>query len=312
MRKLFLSIFLFVVTSFLSAGTVVEEIVARVGNEIITKRELDEQYERLREELARRMKGEELEKRFAEQKGVLLEMMVNQKLLEQRAKEMDISVDEEVDAAIKRLREENNIPDDAALEKALRSEGSSMAELRSDFRKRIIQQKVLWNYVQGKVNITEEEIKNYYEKNKGTIMSETITKVKRYSIAEAQTPKETLQAEAQTVLTDLRAGKELKQGDYPHLIVSEEETELSASELDPKFVQILDATAVGSFTDPLEGANSFMILKVIDRKPPKQIPLEEARGRIYNILLEERAEKYQKTFLEDLRKQNYVVINQPS
>jgi peptidyl-prolyl cis-trans isomerase SurA len=243
---------------------------------------------------------------------MLLEMMVNQKLLEQRAKEMDISVDEEVDAAIKRLREENNIPDDATLEAALRSEGSSMAELRTDFHRRIIQQKVLWNYVQGKVNITEEEIKNYYEKNKSSIMSEAITKVKRYTVAGAEIPKETLRTEAETVQKDLQAGKELNQGDYPHLIVSQEETELSASELDPKFVKILDATEVGSFTDPLELGNSFLILKILERKPPKQIPLEEARGRIYNILLEERAEKYQKTFLEDLRKQNYVVINQPS
>jgi hypothetical protein len=41
------------------------------------------------------------------------------------------------------------------------------------------------------------------------------------------------------------------------------------------------------------------------------IPLEEARGRIYNQLLQTRAEKYQKSFMEDLKKQSYVVINQP-
>ncbi len=36
--------------------------------------------------------------------------------------------------------------------------------------------------------------------------------------------------------------------------------------------------------------------------------MEEARGKIYNQLLQSRADKYQKSFMEDLRKQNYVVL----
>src|SRR3972149_4248760 len=158
------AIFLFL-SSFLFAGTIVEEIVARVGNEIITKSEYEHQLSRLRDELSRRYQGEELEEQFHQQKDMLLEFMVNQRLLEQRAKEMDITVDEEIQAAIKRLKEENKIEDDAALEAALRKEGSSLSQLREDFRRRIIQQKILWNYVQGKVNITEDEIKNYYQQN---------------------------------------------------------------------------------------------------------------------------------------------------
>ena len=46
-----------------------------------------------------------------------------------------------------------------------------MKELREDFRRRIIQQRILWNYVQGKVNITEDEIKTYYDQHKNELMT---------------------------------------------------------------------------------------------------------------------------------------------
>jgi len=304
------AIFLFL-SSFLFAGTIVEEIVARVGNEIITKSEYEHQLSRLRDELSRRYQGEELEEQFHQQKDMLLEFMVNQRLLEQRAKEMDITVDEEIQAAIKRLKEENKIEDDAALEAALRKEGSSLSQLREDFRRRIIQQKILWNYVQGKVNITEDEIKNYYQQNKQEMMTQALTNVRRYAVSDPEAPKETLRAEAQTVLADLRNGKDVKDGDFPHVTVADP-TDLSVTELDPKFVEVLEATQVGAFTDLLETPTGYLILKVERRKEAEPTPFEEARGRIYNLLLQQRAEKYQKSFLEDLRKQSYVVIHQPS
>ncbi len=307
MRVFFTFILLLVaVTAF--AGTIVEEVVARVGNEIITKSEYEDQSQRLYQELSRRMQGDELQKQYDEQKKNLLVFLINQKLLDQKARELDINVDDEINAAVKRLKEENNIPDDQALEAALQKEGSSMAQLREDFRRRVIQQKVLWNYVQSKVNISEDEIKNYYDQHKSEMKSEASTRLRRYMISGEDQTKETLKAEADTILQDLKNGKELKTKDYPHLTV-DDAADFSAADLDPRFVEILNQTPVNSFTDLIEAGTGWLILKVEDRKEAHPISFEEARGRIYNELLQQRAEKYQKSFLDDLRKQSYVVIN---
>jgi len=307
MTRVFVVLFCMLI-AFAAVAATVEEIAARVGNEIITKSELEKAQNRLHADLSKRMEGEELEKQFAEQKAQILEYLVNQKLLEQKAKELDLNVEEEVNAAVKRLREENNIEDDAALEAALQKEGSSAAQLREDFRKRIIQQRILWNYVQGKVNITEDEIKNYYEQHKSEMMTEPVTKIHRYVITDPSIEKGVLSAEAKSLVNSLRTGKEIKKEDFPHLKESES-TEFAQSEIDPRLAEILNQTPAGSTTDPLETGEGWLVLKVEERKDAKPVSLEEARGKIYNFLLQERAEKYQKSFLEDLRKQSYVVVN---
>jgi len=90
-----------------------------------------------------------------------------------------------------------------------------------------------------------------------------------------------------------------------------ERGEVSAAELDPKIAKVLDQTAVGAYTELVEVPSGWAIFLVENRTEAKPIGFEEARGQIYNLLLQERAQKYQKSFLEDLRKQNFVVVNRP-
>jgi len=309
MRKLFLFLFIFIATQ-LPAAVVVEEIVARVGNEIITKSEFEQEEKRLYDQLKRQLQGQELETQYENQRKGLLDFLINQKLLEQRARELDLNVDEEINAAIQRLREENSIPDDAALEQALSSEGSSMSQLREDFRRRIIQQRILWNYVQGKVNITEDEIKNYYEQHKSEMTNPAVTKIRRYTITGEGIEKGVLNAEARSLLNVLRNKMEIVPANFPNM-KADESAEVSAAELDPKIAKVLDQTAVGAYTELVEVPSGWAIFLVENRTEAKPIGFEEARGQIYNLLLQERAQKYQKSFLEDLRKQNFVVVNRP-
>lgn len=303
---LFLLIFSFV-AAVTSAGEVIEEIMAKVGNEIITKSDFEKESRRLYEELSRRFEGTDLEEKYATQRGNLLDMMINIRLMEQRAKEMNLNVDDEVTAAVQRLSEENEIPDDESLDQVLRREGSSLAQLREDFRKRLIQQRIMWNYLQGKVTITEDEIQKFYEEHEDEFLTPAATKIKRYEISSEEIDSGTLLSEAKSLVNALKNNQKLSPENFPHLTVHEP-MEFLEPELDPKFAEALKNTPVGSFTDPLKVETGWIVLQVEERSDKEPIPFEEARGRIYNILLQQRAEKYQKSFLEDLRKQNYVEI----
>lgn len=310
MRKLYLILCVALFAPALNAATVVEEIVARVGSDIITKSDYDHEAQRLHDEIGRRLQGEEAAKAYADQKSKLLEFMINQKLLEQRARDLNISVEDDINAAVARLRQENQFPDDQTLDAALRKEGSSLQELRDDFRRRIIQQRILWNYVQGKVTITEEQIKAYYEQHKTEMMTEPTAKIRRYAVTGEDAGKDALKTEAENVLAKLRAGEKPEASEFPDLKADENPTEFTQSEIDPKLAATISATAAGSYSDPIEIPSGWLILNVEERKEAAPIPLEDARGRIYNLLLQGDAEKYQQSFLEDLRKQSYVVISQ--
>lgn len=301
----FITIALFTVA--ISHADVVEEILAKVGDQIITKTDYDNQANRLHDVLAHQMQGDQLEKEYAEQKKNLLNFMIDNMLLEQKAKELNISVDDEVNAAIQRLRKDNNLDDDQAFLQALKQEGTSLPELKSEFRKRVIQQKVLWNYVQGKVNITEDEIKTYYQQHKNEMVSAASTVINRYSIDGAD--KATSKTEADAAVAALRAGKQLDPTEYPNVKADDNPTELADEDLNPTFATPIKNTSPGSFTDPIETANGWTILKVVERHEPKPISYDDARGKIYETLLQDRAQKYQKSFMDDLRKHSYVVVN---
>ena len=309
MRKLCFVLASCLLTCALNAATVVEEIVARVGSDIITKSDYDHEVQRLHDDIGKRLQGEEAEKMFADQKSRLLDFMINQKLLEQRARDLNISVEDDINAAVARLRQENQLPDDQALDSALRREGSSLQELREDFRRRIIQQRILWNYVQGKVTITEDQIKNYYEQHKGEMMTEPTAKIRRYTLTGEDADKDALKAEADGLVAKLRAGEKPAVADFPHMKADETATEFTQTEIDPKLVTTINAIGAGAYSDPIEIPSGWLVLNVEERKEAAPIPLEDARGRIYNVLLQNDAEKYQQSFLEDLRKQSYVVIS---
>jgi parvulin-like peptidyl-prolyl isomerase len=310
MRRFFVSaIFLFLIAMPAWSSVVVEEILARVGNEVITRDEYEQEEKRLYDEVSKRYQGDELQKAYDEQRKQLLDFMINQKLLEQRAAELNISVDDEVNAAVRKLREENQIPDDQSLNEALHKEGSSLSTLREDFRKRIIQQKILWNYVQGKVTIREEEIKKYYDEHKSEMVTEPSVKISRFSISDADASKEDLKTEAQSALSDLRAGKQIKNENYPHL-KTEDASQFSKSEMNPRLAEIIEGMTVGAYSEPFETSTGWMIIHLQEKKESEPIPFDQARQKIYNFLVQERADKYRKSFLDDLRKQSYVVVKQ--
>lgn len=310
MRKVCFVLSLFFVSSLLNAATVVEEILARVGSDVITKSDFDREATRLHDEIGRRYQGDEANKMYADQRSKLLDFMINQKLLEQRAKDLNINVEEDINAAVARLRQENQMPDDQALDSALHSEGSSLQELREDFRRRIIQQRILWNYVQGKVTITEDQIKSYYEQHKSEMTSEPTTKIRRFTVTNENGDKGALKTEADSILAKLRAGEKPSATDFPHLKADENPTEFTQTEIDPKVADVIKSTAAGAYSDPIEIPSGWLILNVEERKDAAPISLEDGRGRIYNLLLQQSADKYQQSFLDDLKKQSYVVVNQ--
>src|SRR5439155_24507676 len=85
-----------------------DEIIARVGNDIILKSEYDNQLKSLRDELTQRgMQGAQLEQAFKEQAKDVLRDLVDNSLLMQQAKEMGLSGDLEVIKQEERMRQEN-------------------------------------------------------------------------------------------------------------------------------------------------------------------------------------------------------------
>src|SRR5712692_4812540 len=148
---------------------VVEEIIARVNNEIITLSDLQRARESLEGELRQECPTctpEQMQARIAEKEKDLLRDLVDQSPLVQRGKDMSISVEPEVVKRLDAIRQQNGIASMEDLEKKISESGVSFEDFKSNIRNGLLTQEVIRREVGSKMIIDREEIQKYYDGHK--------------------------------------------------------------------------------------------------------------------------------------------------
>ena len=169
MKKLFLFVFIFVhlffIDSLFAKPIVIERIVAKINEEIITLSELQEFVRMAKLELKRKYRGKDLEKKLQDLEQKALDKLVERKLLIQKAKKVRLSVSErELKITISSVLKGSNITLEQ-LKKYLISTGSSLEKFKSETRERLLMKKVENIFVNTIVTVTKKEINDYYKDN---------------------------------------------------------------------------------------------------------------------------------------------------
>src|SRR5271165_6962560 len=145
--------------------TVVEEIIARINNSIITRADL----KKAREQLLAEMHQQEPNATTAEQKDRekdLLRDLIDQQLLLQRGEELGINVDADVVKRLDELRKQMHAESMEDLEKAAQSQGVSFEEFKQNMKNQLITQRVIGQEVGGHISVTQQEIQQAYDQHK--------------------------------------------------------------------------------------------------------------------------------------------------
>jgi peptidyl-prolyl cis-trans isomerase SurA len=144
-------------------NSVVEEIVARVNNHIITRSEYQRSQEQVRQEAQQQnVSTKEINDR---QKDVLRDL-IDQQLLIEKGTDMGLSADSELVKRLDQIRKQMNLENMEDLEKAAQAQGVSYEEFKQNLRNSIITQRVIQQEVGSHIGITQEEIKKYYDDHK--------------------------------------------------------------------------------------------------------------------------------------------------
>jgi parvulin-like peptidyl-prolyl isomerase len=144
----------------LPAGEVVEKIVARVNDRLITNSEFQK-----RIAAASHIPGAPTD--LNQVRKDVLSDLIKEKLLEERAKEMSATAtDEEVETAVERVKRQYNLATDAEFDAALASSNMTREDLKKQVRQTIIIQKVIGRDVTSKLDISEDMLRLEYERQK--------------------------------------------------------------------------------------------------------------------------------------------------
>jgi peptidyl-prolyl cis-trans isomerase SurA len=148
----------------LHADTVVEEIVARVNDQIITLSEFQHSREQLKQEV-QQQDPTNVDKVMADRDKDVLRDLIDQQLLLSKGKDLGITADTEVIKKLDDMRKDMKLDTMEDLEKAAQAQGISFEDFKNNIRTQIITQQVIGKEVGSKLIISKDEEKQFYEQH---------------------------------------------------------------------------------------------------------------------------------------------------
>ena len=195
MQFVFLMVCLFTIPALLSADTVVEEIIARVNNSIITSSDYARSKEQLKDEI-KQQDAANADKLYTERERDVLRDLIDQQLLLEKGKDLGITADTELIKKLDEMRKQMNLDSMEELEKAAQSQGISYEDFKQNLRNQIITQQVIAREVGSHLNITKEEEQKFYEEHKSEMeqpeqirLSEILVSTQKAAPANPPAPK---------------------------------------------------------------------------------------------------------------------------
>ncbi|HEY1240563.1 MAG TPA: peptidyl-prolyl cis-trans isomerase [Bryobacteraceae bacterium] len=300
---------------------IVEEIVAKVNGDIITRGEIERQRKVIEEEFRREgLTGTRLADAVKEQEKNALRDQIDQLLLVQKGKDLDLKVDPEVTRRIAQLQSQSRITDPDKFHDYIREQtGMSFEDFRDQLKKQMLTQRVIGDEISSRISIPEPDLKKYYDEHPNEFMREEQVFLSQVLIStEGKTPDQV--AAAQKKATDLvaRARKGEKFSDLARDNSDDPATARDGGQLPPYkrsdhlLVKDIEdrvfAMKKGQVTDPIKLPNGFLILKVDERFEAGQASFEEVKSEITEKLAGPKMEPKVREFLSKLREDAFLEI----
>src|SRR5665213_592676 len=145
-------------------GATVEDIIARVNDQIISRSDYDRSMAEVDQE-ARQHGASTLQEISASHKD-LLRNLIDQQLWLSRGKELGITGDTELVKRLDEIRKQYHLDTIEDLEKAAKDQGVSFEDFKANIRNGIVTQEVMRQEVGASIRFTPGEAERYYEQHK--------------------------------------------------------------------------------------------------------------------------------------------------
>jgi peptidyl-prolyl cis-trans isomerase SurA len=307
------------VSASLSAQTIVEEIIARVNDGIITRSDLQRSRDQLQQDI-KQGRSSNTNEDFATREKNVLRDLIDQKLLVQRAKDEGLNVDNEVIKRLDEIRKQNNLDSMEDLEKAAKDQGVSFEDFKDNMRNSMLTQRVIGQDVGRRIQITPSEVAKYYEEHKAEFKSPESVHLAEILVSTEAKPnaakpdEAAAEAKAKSLLDEIKAGAKFED-------VAKKSSDDAASapqggdlgvfkkgELSPELETLVYALQPGQTTDVIRTKQGFIILKVLEHKPEGMMTEKEAENEIQERLYYEKLQPAVREFLTQLREESYIDI----
>src|SRR5947208_10083709 len=308
----------------LAADTVVEEIVARVNNDIITRSEFQRSRDQLLNELKQKY-GAEGDARFSENEKNVLRDLIDQDLLVQKGKDLGLTGDTEIIKRLDEIRKQMHLESMEEVEKAAQEQGVSFEDFKQNLRNQIVTQEVIGREVGSKMQITQEEMKAYYDAHAKEL--ERPEQVRMSEIMVSTQPKEGDKDKKEATPEELTAAEQKAHGllDAIHKGTSFEEAAKKSSEgptaaqgddlgyfkrgmLAKELEDLTFGMKPGDVSDVIRTRQGFVILKITEHTAAGIPPMTELEPQIQDAIYMRKLQPALRAYLTKLREDAFIDI----
>jgi len=319
-RRLILFLTVSVAMAAAADVRIVEEIVAKVNNDVITRGEMARTRQELETELRQQpgLTGAKLQQALHEKAADALRDQIDQLLLVQKAKDLNINVDSEITKRLAAMQVQSKINDPDKFHDFIREQmGIPFEDFKQQVKNQMLTQRVIGDEISAHVVIPEAEKRKYYDEHKNDFVRDEEVFVQQIFIStEGKTPDQVAAAERKAKDLVARARKGEKFADLAATNSDDLETARQGGEMPPfKRGQLLKEIddfvfkqKKGSITDPIRAPTGFLITKIVERHEKGLASYEEVENEISERMAGPQMNVKVRTYLTKLRTEAFLEI----
>ena len=299
---------------------IIEQILVKVNGEIFTKSDLEE-----RQVTVLRQMGQQVDLKANPSDAQLRQMLeqitpdlivnvVDEMLVVQRGRELGYRLsDEDFNRYLENIKKESKIETEEQFQAALKQEGMTLPDLRKNIEKTAIVSRVQQAEVLGRINVSEEEARKYYDEHSKeftTPQSITLREIFVNVPGDGKTINVGLDEEAREKANQIRqralAGESFDKlavelSDAPSKANAGLIGPLSLLDLSADLQKLIGAMKVGEVTQVLRAQKGYQILKLESSSSAETLPFEQARDQIGDRVFNDKRRSEFDKYLSKLR-----------
>ena len=319
MKKTILAMCLILAAGSLTAAEIVEAIVVRVGDRVITRSQYARRLRDTLNEIEQTSPPDQVAARKQELRNTLVDELINELLIKDRADRIGVTVTEtEIKEAIVRLKQQYNLTSDKEFDESLKQSGMSRAEMENRLRDTLVTNKVFSRELRNRADLDDRELRERYDREKESYRLPERAHLREIVILRPDNAAaiDATRARATQLATTLRtpgadfaksasevseSGTKSKGGDLG---------EVARGELLPDLDQAVFNATTGAVIGPIETKSGWHILKVEQRLPSEVPAFESVKDRLRKEASDETFTRDLKAYLERLRKDAFIQIHE--
>jgi peptidyl-prolyl cis-trans isomerase SurA len=317
MKKALLAILISATAVAATAAQIVEAIVIRVGDRVVTRTQYLKRLHDGLTEIEQTVPPAEVNAKKDDFKKNLANDLISELLIKDRADRLNLSVSsEELKDALQRLKQQYGLTTEQQFNDSLQKSGLTRADMEARLRDTLLMNKVFARELRGREDLTDKELRERYDREK-----------ERYRLPERARLREIviLKPENATALEQARqhvqqiAEQARNAADFALLAKTASQAptkdkggdlgEVARGELLPELDKAVFNSTAGTVLGPIEAKTAWHILKVEQRLPSEIPAFESIKDKLRKDASDDAWQRDYKAYIDRLRKDAFIQIH---